>query len=93
MNWQMVSALSGMMALVGAFVWHLIRYAYDQGKTHQRLTEIETTQAAHDALPSVVSALNATVRALDESVKRMDGSISQIFSHALDDARLANSRR
>jgi len=82
MNWQMVGALTGVAGLLAAFVWHLVRYAYDQGRTHARLGGVEEAQRKQAELPIEVARLRAIVETFDATVQRMSGSLDRIIDNA-----------
>lgn len=64
-------------ALIGLMI-HIIRYAYSQGVTHQRLDAIERQQGASNETNALVAALTATVDALKGSVDRLDRAVERI---------------
>lgn len=82
--WTMIGALAAVAALAAMLVAHVVRYAYTQGRTDQRLTAVETAQGASREIHGVIGALSATVDALKDSVERLDRALERINSRVFE---------
>lgn len=84
-SWSAFAAV-GILGL--ALLGHVIRYAFDQGRTSTRLESIEHALAASKDASAILSAMTSTVAALGKSVDRLDAALdrinSRVFSGRVD---------
>ena len=82
--WTMIGALAGVAGLAAVLTAHVVRYAYTQGRTDQRLTAVASAQGATREIHGVIGALTATVDALKDSVERLDRALERINSRVFE---------
>lgn len=76
--WVAVAAVVAVISVGGAMILHIIKYAYQQGQTDQRLKEVESKLLIATGLGTVVSALTATVESLVGAVNRLDRTTERL---------------
>jgi hypothetical protein len=79
-GWEMTSAVAAAAGTAAVLVLHVVRYAYIQGQTDQRLKALESAQGDAGEAHHVIGALTATVDALKDSVERLDRALERINS-------------
>ena len=76
--WTMVAALSACAAVTAGLIVHVILYAYHQGRTDNRLDQVERAQQGLEGVGVLLAALTATVEGLKEAVKRLDAAVEAL---------------
>ena len=66
------------MGVMVALSVHVLRYAYQQGKTDQRLFSLESDHATVGTLHTLIGAMTASVGALEKSVNRLDNALEKM---------------
>lgn len=76
--WTALAAIATALGFGVALLVHIVKYAYKQGQTDQRLSTVEAAQGSSGALNALVAALTATVNALEQSVMRLDRAVESL---------------
>jgi hypothetical protein len=78
MDLPVLSAVAAALGTLAMLLVHIVRYAYQQGQTDQRLRALETSQGAPGEIHGLIGALTATVDALKDSVERLDRALERL---------------
>ena len=76
--WPMIAAVAAFFGLGAMLIIHIVRYAYTQGQTDQRLCAVEKGIECSGGLQVAVAALAATVTSLQSSVNRFDRALEKL---------------
>ena len=76
--WAALGAVFTALGVGAALIVHIIRYAYKNGQTDQRLANVESAIAAASDLKMLVAALTSTVEGLKGAVNRLDGYFERV---------------
>lgn len=78
MDWPAAASIAGIGALTLALIVHVVRYAYTQGQTDQRLRTVEESVRDHGTIKDLLAGLSATVKGLEGSVAELRQAIHEI---------------
>lgn len=73
-----MAALAAVGGLGLGLVVHLVKYAYDQGRSEQRIASLERNQSDIGQSQNLLGALTATVTGLKESVDGLQDAVNEI---------------
>ena len=76
--WAAFGAITTALVALAGLILHVVRYAYKQGQTDNRLATVEASIAAASDLKMLVAALTATVEGLKGAVNRLDGYFERV---------------
>lgn len=76
-----MAAICSTCAVAAALLVHVLRYAYGQGQTDERLKVLERGHDDIDQARQLMAALTATVTALKESVDGLQAAVGEIRRH------------
>jgi hypothetical protein len=76
-----VAAICSTCAVAAALLVHVMRYAYGQGRTDERLKALERGHEDLGEARQLMAALTATVTALKESVDGLQAAVGEIRRH------------
>lgn len=78
MNPPLIGAFGAIATLCAAMLAHALRYAYQQGRTDNRIAVLESVQKDLGGLREVVAALGATVESFGKITDRLDRAVESL---------------
>lgn len=91
--WQILALTISILGLTGTLIAHIIRYAYQQGRTEQRLETVERVSAGHGDIREILAGLQVTVGALHDVVQELKAAIHDIAPRTLRRASASHNER
>lgn len=73
-----ITAIVAVLGLGATFVIHIIKYAYKQGVTDQRIAALEKSVAEVAGVKELLAGIQSTVEALTRAVDRLDRATERL---------------
>ena len=82
-TWQVITVAVSIIGLTVVLIGHIVRYAYQQGKTEQRLEAVEGASASHGEMRELLAKLSAMVGGMNESIQELKAAIHEIAPRSI----------
>jgi hypothetical protein len=76
--WTAIGAAGAAGAVLLGMIVHIVTYAYQRGRTDNRLEALEKSHSNHATTDKLIASLTAMVEALKDSVERLDHAVVEI---------------